>query len=422
MPRPMTITEKTLARSAGLEEAAPGQFINARPDLLMGNDITAPLAIDAFRATGAERVFDAQRLALVPSHWAPPKDVLSAGLVKKMREFAREQDIGLFFELGRAGIEHVILPEEGLVVPGDVVIGADSHTCTYGGVGAFSTGVGSTDLGCAMAVGEIWLRVPETLKFVYSGTRGKYVTGKDLILHTIGRIGCDGARYQAMEFTGEVIGSLPMHERLTMCNMTIEAGGKNGIVPPDDITRAYEEGRAQRPPVYFESDPDAEYAHVCDWDITGMEPVVSFPFLPSNTKPLSEARGTEVDQVFIGSCTNARLEDLRIAAGIMRGRTVPPQCRVIVLPGSDRVWREADTEGLLGVFAEAGALVGPASCGPCLGGHLGVLEAGERCATTSNRNFRGRMGHRDCLAYLMNPYLAAATAVTGRICGPDDLD
>jgi 3-isopropylmalate/(R)-2-methylmalate dehydratase large subunit len=418
----MTITEKILARHAGAEEVAPGQFVNVKPDLVMANDITAPLAIDAFRATGAVKVFDPDKVALVPSHWAPPKDILSAELVYKMRHFSREQGIDGFYELGRGGIEHVILPEEGVVVPGDLVLGADSHTCTYGGVGAFSTGVGSTDLGCALATGETWLRVPESLRFEYNGKLKEYVTGKDLILFTIGQIGCDGARYQAMEFVGETISSLPMYQRLTMCNMAIEAGGKSGIVPPDDITREYEEGRAKREPVYLESDGEAEYKERYVWDVSEMEPQVAYPFLPSNTKPISEAKGLEVDQVFIGSCTNARFEDLEVAAEIFKGRRVHERLRCIVLPGSDRVWRAAEKAGLLDVFVDSGCSVGPASCGPCLGGHLGVLCEGERCATTSNRNFRGRMGHRDSEAYLVNPFIAAATAVAGHLCRPDDLN
>ncbi len=422
MARPMTITEKILARHAGATEVKPGQFVNVRPDVVMANDITAPLAIDAFLATGATRVFDPARVALVPSHWAPPRDILSAELVHKMRTFAREQSIEGFYEMGRGGIEHVILPEEGVVVPGDVVLGADSHTCTYGGVGCFSTGVGSTDLGCALATGETWLRVPESIRFEFSGALGRYVSGKDLILFTIGQIGCDGARYQAMEFVGETVESLPMYQRLTMCNMAIEAGGKSGIMPPDAVTRAYEDGRARREPVYMESDGDAEYTARYTWDISGLEPQVACPFLPSNTKSISEAKGLEMDQVFIGSCTNGRLEDLEAAAEVLRGRRVHDRLRCIVLPGSDRVWRAAEKAGLVAVFVEAGCSVGPSSCGPCLGGHLGVLSAGERCAATSNRNFRGRMGHRDAEAYLVNPHIAAATAVAGHLCSPDDLD
>lgn len=422
MPRPMTITEKILAMHAGLEEVSPGQFVNIRPDVVMANDITAPLAIDAFRATEASRVYDPTRIALVPSHWAPPKDILSAELVYKMRSFAREQGIDGFYEMGRGGVEHVILPEDGVVVPGDVVLGADSHTCTYGGVGCFSTGVGSTDLGCALATGETWLRVPESLRFEYTGNLGRYVMGKDLILFTIGQIGCDGARYQAMEFVGDTIETLPMYQRLTMCNMAIEAGGKSGIVPPDEVTRRYADGRARRTPVYLNSDGDACYAAQYTWDVSDLEPQVAYPFLPSNTKPISEAKGLDVDQVFIGSCTNGRLEDLGAAAQVLRGRRVHERLRCIVLPGSDRVWRAAEKAGLVEVFVEAGCSVGPASCGPCLGGHLGVLSAGERCAATSNRNFRGRMGHRDSEAYLVNPYIAAATAVAGCLCTPDDLD
>jgi 3-isopropylmalate/(R)-2-methylmalate dehydratase large subunit len=422
MARPMTLTEKLLARGAHKNEVSAGQFVNVRLDLVMANDITAPLAMEAFEASGATTVFDRERVALVPSHSAPARDIKSAELIQRMREFARKHEITHFFETGRGGVEHVVLPEEGIVVPGDVVLGADSHTCTYGAVGAFSTGVGSTDLGCAIALGETWLRVPDTMRFVFRGTRGKYVTGKDLILYTIGQIGCDGARYRAMEFAGEVIASLPMHDRLTMCNMAIEAGGKNGVVPPDEITRAYEAGRAKREPVYFQPDPDAAYLSTHEWDVTEMEPQISYPFNPENAKPLSEAKGEEIDQVFIGSCTNGRLEDLRIAADILRGRKVHPRIRTIVLPGSDRVYREALKEGLIEVFAESGASVGPATCGPCLGGHMGVLGPGERCAATSNRNFVGRMGHKSSRAYLVNPYVAASAAVTGFICGPDDLD
>jgi len=422
MPRPMTITEKLLARAAGLDAVSPGQFANVKLDLTMANDITAPLAIDAFERTGAKSVFDRGRVAFVMSHACPAKDVQSAAQILRCRTFAREHDLELWFEVGRGGVEHVLLPDEGYVVSGDVVLGADSHTCTYGALGAFSTGVGSTDLGCAMALGETWLRVPETLRFVFSGARRPYVTGKDLILYTIGAIGVDGARYMAMEFTGETIRALPMADRLTMCNMAIEAGGKNGVVPPDATTREYETARARREPVYMDSDPDAVYAGTHEWDVSDLEPQVAFPFLPSNAKPLSEAKGLEMDQVFIGSCTNGRLEDLRAAAEVLKGRKVHPRLRAVLLPGSDRVYRQAYDEGLFEVFLDAGVAIGPATCGPCLGGHMGVLAAGERCATTSNRNFRGRMGHTDSEAYLVNPYVAAATAVAGALCGPDDLD
>lgn len=422
LTRPMTITEKLLARAAGLPEVAPGQFVNVKLDFLVANDITAPIAIDAFKATGAERVFDPARVALVPSHWAPPRDISSADLVDRMRQFARAYGLEHFMELGRAGIEHVILPERGLVVSGDVVIGADSHTCTYGAIGAFSTGVGSTDLGCAMALGETWLRVPETLRFVFVGSLGRYVTGKDLILWTIGQIGVDGARYQAMEFAGEVIRRLPMSDRLTMCNMAIEAGGKNGIIEADEVTVEYETGRAQRQPHYLTSDEDAEYARTYEWDVTGMEPLVACPSLPSNVRPVSEVRGTSIDQALIGSCTNGRIEDLRAAAEVLRGRRVHPRCRAIVLPGSDAVLDQALAEGLVEVFRSADAVVGPATCGPCLGGHMGVLAAGERCVSTTNRNFRGRMGHASSEVFLASPYIAAASAVAGHIASPDDLD
>lgn len=422
MARPMTITEKILARHAGATEVKPGQFVNVRPDVVMANDITAPLAIDAFLASGASRVFDPARVALVPSHWAPPKDILSAELVHKMRTFARDQGIEGFYEMGRGGIEHVILPEEGVVVPGDVVLGADSHTCTYGGVGCFSTGVGSTDLGCALATGETWLRVPESIRFEFNGSLGRYVSGKDLILFAIGQIGCDGARYQAMEFVGETLESLPMYQRLTMCNMAIEAGGKNGIIEPDAKTMEYIKGRLKRGHTVYKSDPDAQYSEVIEIDVSKLEPIVSFPHLPENAKPISEAAGIKIDQSVIGSCTNGRIEDLRIAAQVIKGHKVHPDVRLIVIPATQEIYLQAIKEGLTEIFVEAGGAVSTPTCGPCLGGHMGVLAEGERSVATTNRNFVGRMGHTKSEVYLASPAIAAASAVLGRLGSPEELN
>ncbi len=416
-----TITEKILAAHCGQETVRPGQFIMAEVDFCMGNDITAPIALEEFEKAGFERVFDRTRIALVPDHFTPNKDIKAATLSKALREFARKHDIEYYFEVGRVGIEHALLPEQGLVAPGELILGADSHTCTYGALGAFSTGVGSTDLAACLATGKVWLRVPESMKFIYRGELPRWVGGKDLILYTIGRIGVDGALYRAMEFCGPAIESLPMDDRLTMCNMAIEAGGKSGIVPPDDITRAYCEGRLKREPHYCASDADAEYVETHDWDVGGLSPQVAAPFLPSNTKPVEEFADVAIDQVVIGSCTNGRISDLRIAAGLLRGRKVAPTVRCIVFPATQQIYRQALDEGLIDVFIDAEAAVSTPTCGPCLGGHMGVLAAGERALATTNRNFRTRMGHPDSEVYLCNPAVAAASAVTGRITHPDDV-
>ncbi|MGB9803352.1 3-isopropylmalate dehydratase large subunit [Desulfofundulus sp.] len=418
---PMTITEKILAAHAGLDRVEPGQLINVRVDLVLGNDITAPVAIKEFRRTGVEKVFDPERVVLVPDHFVPNKDIKSAEQAKILREFAREQQLTHYFEVGRMGIEHCLLPEQGLVGPGDVVIGADSHTCTYGALGAFATGVGSTDLAAAMALGEIWLKVPESIKFVYYGELQPWVGGKDLILYTIGQIGVDGALYKAMEFTGPVIKNLSMDGRLTMANMAVEAGAKNGIVPPDEVTLDYVKGRARRPYRLYQSDPGAWYARVYEFDVSKLEPQVAFPHLPSNVRPVSQAGQVEIQQVVIGSCTNGRLEDLRLAARVLRGKKVHPGVRLIVIPGTQEIYRTALKEGLIEIFIEAGAAVSTPTCGPCLGGHMGILAAGERCLATTNRNFVGRMGHPESEVYLSNPAVAAASAILGRIAAPQEV-
>lgn len=417
----MTITEKILAAHAGKEEVRPGDLIEAKVDLVMANDITAAPAIAAFEKIGVDNVWDPERVVLVPSHFAPARDIASAAQIKRMREFARRLGIKWFFELGQAGIEHALLPEQGLAVPGMLILGADSHSCTYGALGAFSTGVGSTDAAAAMATGETWLRVPESNLFVFHGKLRPWVSGKDLILYTISQVGDDGCRYQAMEFTGEAIRSLSMEQRMTITNMAIEAGAKSGIIAPDETTLEYVRSRAKFPWTVYQSDPDAHYYRVFEWDASELEPQVSFPHLPSNTKPLSEAAGIEVDQVVIGSCTNGRIEDLRIVAEVMRGRKVHPRIRCIIFPATPEVYRQALREGLIDVFVEAGAVVSTSTCGPCLGGHMGVLAEGERCLSTTNRNYVGRMGHPKSYTYLANPAVAAATAVAGVIAAPDDV-
>ena len=417
----MTITEKILAAHAGREEVSPGEIINCRVDLVLANDITAPLAIEAFREVGAKRVFDREKVVLVPDHFTPNKDIRSAEQCKLLREFAREQGIVHYYEVGRMGIEHALLPELGLVKPGDLVIGADSHTCTYGALGAFSTGVGSTDAAAAMITGEIWLRVPESMKFIYYGKLPPWVGGKDLILFTIGEIGVEGARYRAMEFTGETISGLGMDGRFTMANMAIEAGAKNGIFLPDEITMRYGEGRWKGEARVYRSDPDAEYVEVREYDVSGLQPQVACPPSPGNVKGVRELSGVEIDQVVIGSCTNGRLDDLREAAQILKGRKVAPYVRLIVIPATQNVYLQALREGLIEVFIEAGAAVSTPTCGPCLGGHMGVLAEGERAVATTNRNFVGRMGHKGSEVYLSNPAVAAASAILGRIAHPEEV-
>jgi len=418
----MTITERILAAHAGKDRVRPGEFVMVKVDIALANDITAPISIGEFRKIGVERVFDKDRVVLVPDHSTPNKDIKAAEQSKMMRDFAREQDLSLYWEVGRAGIEHVLLPDEGVVVPGDVVIGADSHTCTYGAIGAFSTGMGSTDLACAWASGETWLMVPKTMRFLLTGTRRKYVTGKDLILHIIGKTGVDGCLYSAMEYGGDAVASLTMADRFTMTNMAIEAGAKNGIFIPDGVTREFCQGRARRTPVYYQSDPDADYSQVMEIDLANVDLQVSFPHLPENAKPVSEARGVRIDQSVIGSCTNGRIEDLRAAADVLRGRKVHRDVRVIVIPGTQGIYKQAIREGLVDVFVDAGAAVSTPTCGPCLGGHMGVLAAGERAVATTNRNFVGRMGAKGSEVYLAGPYVAAASAVKGELASPDDLD
>jgi 3-isopropylmalate/(R)-2-methylmalate dehydratase large subunit len=419
--RNMTITEKILAAHAGKKRVSPGELINAKVDLILANDITAPIAISEFRKIGAKDVFDKNRVAFIPDHFAPQKDIKAAEQCRMLKDFSKEYNLSLYFEVGRMGIEHALLPEQGLVVPGDLVIGADSHTCTYGALGAFSTGVGSTDVAASMATGECWFKVPESAKFIYFGKLNRWVGGKDLILHTIGDIGVDGALYMAMEFEGETIRSLPMHGRLTMCNMAIEAGGKSGIIVPDRITKSYVRNRAKRPPVYYKTDAKAHYAGVREYDCSRIPLTVSCPHLPSNTRPAAELAHITIDQVVIGSCTNGRLEDLREAAIVMKGRKVNPNVRLIVIPATQQIYREAMKEKLLDIFVEAEAVVSTPTCGPCLGGHMGILAKGERALATTNRNFVGRMGHPESEVYLSNPAVAAASAVLGRIGTPEEL-
>jgi len=417
----MTITEKILARACGRQEVRAGDFINARVDLGLANDITAPLAIKELEAAGIEKVWDPERVVLVCDQFVPNKDIKSAEQAKFVRDFARRQGLTNFYDVGRMGIEHVLLPEKGLVVPGDVVIGADSHTCTYGALGAFATGVGSTDLAAGMATGEVWLRVPETIRFNYNGIPGRYVTGKDFILYTIGMIGVDGALYSTMEFGGDAVCNLSMDGRFTMCNMAIEAGAKNGIVEPDAVTEEYCRSRQRRGPVVFASDEDAAYAQVINIEADKIVPQVAKPHLPSNAVPAEELAGVRIDQVVIGSCTNGRMEDLRMAAEIMKGRKVHPDVRAIIIPGSQQVYQQAIREGLIDIFIDAEAAVSTPTCGPCLGGHMGILAAGERCVSTTNRNFVGRMGHVGSEVYLAGPYVAAATAVAGYVAVPQEV-
>lgn len=417
----MTITEKILARGARLKEVRPGQLVEVQIDLALGNDITAPLAIDIVRSSGVGQVFDREKVVLVPDHFVPNKDIKAATQVKVLRDFAKEFGLVHYFELGEMGIEHVLLPEKGLVLPGDIVIGADSHTCTYGALGAFATGVGSTDLAAAMITGQVWLKVPESVKFIYYGKRRADVYGKDLILYTIGQIGVDGALYQAMEFTGEAIAGLSMADRFSMANMAIEAGGKNGIMVPDETTAEYVRGRSPRPQRLYASDAGAEYARTMEFDVSRIEPQIAFPHLPSNTRGLSEVGEVPIDQAVIGSCTNGRLEDLEIAARVLQGRRVAPYVRLIIIPATPWIYRQAMRQGLFEIFLEAGAVISPPTCGPCLGGHMGILAKGERAIATTNRNFVGRMGHPGSEVYLANPAIAAASAVLGRIGGPEEL-
>ncbi len=422
---PHTITEKILLKHTKAKDVHPGQFIDAKVDICLGNDITAPFAIEEFEKTGAKKVFDKNKVVLVPDHFAPAKDMKSANQCKILANFAKKYSIKNYFEIGRMGVEHALLPEMGLVLPGDLVIGADSHTCTYGALGAFSTGVGSTDLAAAMVAGEVWLKVPESMKFIFFGKLSKWVGGKDLILHTISDIGVDGALYQAMEFCGETIENLPMEDRLSMCNMAIEAGGKSGIIAPDKITERYERAIKNKSRrgigKFYSSDKDAKYSKVKEYDVRKIEPLVACPSLPSNVKPASKLKDVTIDQVVIGSCTNGRISDLRIAAKILKDKKIKPGLRLIVIPATQKVYLEAVNEGLARIFVEAGGVFSTPTCGPCLGGHVGILAAGERAVATTNRNFIGRMGDPTSEVYLSNPAVAAATAIKGRIAHPDEV-
>jgi len=416
----LNLAEQILAAHTDKKEVSPGEFVNVRVDMIVSNDITAPIAIREFRRLGVDKVFDPSKIVMVPDHFVPNKDIASAEQAKLMRDFCYEQGIQ-YFEVGQMGIEHVLLPEQGLVLPGDVVIGADSHTCTYGAVGAFATGMGSTDIAAAMATGDIWMKVPPTIKLIYHGQPEKWVGGKDLILYTIGDIGVDGALYSAIEFTGEAIDELSMDGRFTMANMAIEAGGKAGLFRVDNRTQLYIKSRAPRSYLVYEPDNDAEYTRVIEYDVSGIEPQVSLPHSPANARPVSEVGDIEIDQAVIGSCTNGRIEDLRLAAQILKKHKVNPRVRCIIIPGTQQVYLDALLEGLIETFIKAGAVVSTSTCGPCLGGHMGVLADGERCVSTTNRNFVGRMGSTKSEVYLANPAVAAASAVAGRIVSPDEV-
>lgn len=417
----LTMTEKILAAHAGKTGVEPGELISAKVDMVLGNDITAPVAIKEFAKIGVDRVFDNEKIALVPDHFTPNKDIKSAEQAKILRKFARKYGIVNYFEVGEMGVEHCLLPEKGLVLPGDLVIGADSHTCTYGALGAFSTGIGSTDMAAAMASGEAWFKVPESIKFIYYGKLPRWVGGKDLILYTIGQIGVDGALYRSMEFTGEAVAELSMDGRFTMANMAIEAGGKNGIFAVDEKTLEYVKGRDKRNFTVYQSDPDAKYVQTYEWDVSKLEPQVAFPHLPENTRPLSQCGHVSIDQAIIGSCTNGRIEDLREAAYVLKGKKVNPNVRLIIIPGTQAVWRQAMHEGLFDIFLDAGAAISTPTCGPCLGGHMGILAKGERAIATTNRNFVGRMGHPESEVYLAGPAVTAASAILGKIAGPEEV-
>ena len=423
----MTISEKILAKHANLDSVKPGQLIEAKLDMILANDITAPIGIREFEKLGIDKVWNTERISLVPDHFTPNKDIKSAEQVKLVRDFAKKMGIVNYFEVGEMGIEHALLPEQGLVLPGDLIIGADSHTCTYGALGAFSTGVGSTDFACAMATGKAWFKVPESIKFVLYGKPKKWVSGKDIILKIIGDIGVDGARYMSMEFTGDGVKELSMDNRFTIANMAIEAGAKNGIFPVDDKTLEYIEealksGRRKDNYSVYESDPDADYSRIIEYNLEDIEPQVAFPHLPENTRPVSEVNNIGIDQVVIGSCTNGRLEDLRIAASILKGRRIKKGVRCLVFPATQKIYLDALKEGVIETFIQAGAAVSTPTCGPCLGGHMGILAKGERAISTTNRNFIGRMGHKESEVYLASPAVAAASAVFGRIASPEELE
>jgi len=417
----MTMTQKILAAHAGLESVAAGQLIEVPVDMVLANDVTAPVSIVEFEKAGMKSVFDKDKISLVMDHFTPNKDIKAAEQCKKVREFACSMCISNYYDVGEMGVEHALLPEKGLVAPGELVIGADSHTCTYGALGAFSTGMGSTDIAAAMATGRTWLKVPSALKFVLKGKPQGWVSGKDIILHIIGMIGVDGALYKSMEFFGDGIAHLSIDDRFTIANMAIEAGAKNGIFPVDDVTLSYVEGRANRPFTSYEADDDAVYDEVYEINLSALKPTVAFPHLPSNTREVEGAGHVEIDQVVIGSCTNGRLSDLRIAAEIMKGRRVKKGVRVLIIPATQQIYLDAMREGLLDIFINAGAAVSTPTCGPCLGGHMGILARGERAVATTNRNFVGRMGHPESEVYLASPAVAAASAIKGYIAAPDTL-
>ena len=421
MSKGMTITEKIFAAHCGKDFVQAGELISAKVDITLANDITGPIAISEFRKIGVENVFDPSRVVFVPDHFVPNKDIKSAQQAKIVRDFSREQNLVNYFEVGRMGIEHALLPDKGIVTAGDLVIGADSHTCTYGALGAFSTGVGSTDLGCTMASGETWFRVPSTIKVEFFGTLNKWVSAKDLILHLIGDIGVDGALYKTLEIGGEVIENMQMDGRFTICNMAIEAGAKNGIIVPDEITKKYLLNRSIREPKFYTSDKNATYEKVLRYDVSKIEPTVAKPHLPENTCPISEIGNIKIDQAVIGSCTNGRLSDLEVAAKILDGRKVHPDVRLIVFPGTQEIYLEALKLGYIEAIIKAGGAVSTPTCGPCLGGHCGILAKGERAISTTNRNFVGRMGHPESEVYLSSPAVAAASAILGKISSPKEL-
>ncbi len=417
----MTMTQKILANHAGIDKVVPGQLIKAKLDMVLGNDITSPVAIKEFNKIGLDKVFDKNKIAIVPDHFTPNKDIKSAEQVKVCREFSKRMEIVNFFEVGQMGVEHALLPERGLVVPGDVVIGADSHTCTYGALGAFSTGIGSTDMAAGMATGEAWFKVPEAIKFVLKGKPQKWVGGKDVILHIIGMIGVDGALYKSMEFTGDGVNALSMDDRFSMANMAIEAGAKNGIFEVDEKTVEYVKEHSIRTYTVYKADEDAEYSEVYEIDLAEIKPTVAFPHLPENARTIDNVGDIKIDQVVIGSCTNGRIEDMRIAAEVLKGKKVSDNVRCIIIPATQKIWKQAMNEGLFDIFIDAGAAVSTPTCGPCLGGHMGILAKGERAVATTNRNFVGRMGHPESEVYLASPAVAAASAIAGRIAGPDEI-
>ncbi len=417
----MTMTQKILAHHAGLDVVRPGQLIQAKLDLVLGNDITTPVAINEFEAAGFDKVFDKSKIALVMDHFAPNKDIKAATQCKQCRTFAKRFDIDHYFDVGAMGIEHALLPEQGLVAPGEAVIGADSHTCTYGALGAFSTGVGSTDMGAAMAVGETWFKVPSAIRVWLTGKKKPYVSGKDVILTLIGMIGVDGARYQSLEFAGPGVAELTIYDRLTMANMAIEAGAKNGIFPVDDVTRTYVSDRVNRPWTAYEADEDAEYERTIEIDLSQVDCTVAYPHLPENARPAREGKEIVIDQIVIGSCTNGQIDDMAAAAAVLKGKHLADGVRGIIIPATQEVYRQCMHRGYTDIFLDAGCIVSTPTCGPCLGGYMGILAAGERCVSTTNRNFVGRMGHVDSEVYLASPAVAAASGVAGYICHPEEV-